>query len=63
MPFYDYECSGCALVFTLIRPMAERDEPADCPECGATANRQEVSAFSMGGPTGPSGGCGSGGFT
>jgi putative FmdB family regulatory protein len=38
MPTYDYECSTCG-PFARLRPMAERDEPADCPGCRQAAPR------------------------
>lgn len=66
MPFYEYQCPQCKEGFTLMRPMADRDEPAVCPECGGYSTVREVSAFSAvagGGDTSGGGGCGSGGFT
>ena len=32
MPVYDYLCDDCG-PFTDMRPMAECDEPQDCPQC------------------------------
>jgi putative FmdB family regulatory protein len=43
MPVYDYECAECG-VFEAVRRIAERDEPADCPRCGVTAERVRVGA-------------------
>ena len=66
MPFYEYHCPSCNTGFTLMRTMAERDEPATCPDCGEFTALREVSAFSTGGGGGGfdgGGGCGSGGFT
>ncbi|MBM3288479.1 MAG: zinc ribbon domain-containing protein [Candidatus Eisenbacteria bacterium] len=34
MPFYEYSCEKCGARFDLMRRMAERDDPAVCPECG-----------------------------
>ncbi|WP_137925576.1 zinc ribbon domain-containing protein [Cupriavidus sp. 2SB] len=47
MPTYDYRCHGCG-VFTVMRPMSRRDEPAACPDCGAAAARALVAAPSLG---------------
>ena len=66
MPFYEYHCPHCQEGFTLMRPMADRDEPATCPECGQFSTLREVSAFATSGSGGTElggGGCGSGGFT
>jgi putative FmdB family regulatory protein len=38
MPTYEYACAGCG-GFDAIRPLAHRDEPAACPDCGAAAPR------------------------
>ena len=38
MPFYDYGCPDCG-PFTASRPMAQYDQPHDCPECGASSER------------------------
>ena len=43
MPTYDYACAGCG-GFDAIRSLAERDGPADCPDCGASAARVFVAA-------------------
>lgn len=43
MPTYDYACAGCGN-FDAIRSLAERDRPADCPDCGAAAERVFVAA-------------------
>lgn len=44
MPVYEYFCSHCDDVFTMIRPMADSRQPADCPHCGAPVPRAFVSA-------------------
>ncbi|SAK78033.1 FmdB family regulatory protein [Caballeronia hypogeia] len=51
MPVYDYECARCG-AFEAVRRIAERDDPAACPECGATATRVTIGAPSVGGPGG-----------
>ena len=38
MPTYDYACAGCG-GFDAIRVLAQRDEPALCPDCGAASPR------------------------
>jgi putative FmdB family regulatory protein len=43
MPVYDYECKDCG-PFTFMRPMAECDRPARCPECGGKAPRAFLNA-------------------
>ncbi|MDR5757171.1 zinc ribbon domain-containing protein [Caballeronia sp. LZ035] len=48
MPVYDYECASCG-AFEAVRRIAERDDPAVCPECGVTAARVTVGAPSVGG--------------
>jgi putative FmdB family regulatory protein len=36
---YVYQCCPCGRQFELRRPVAERDEPAECPECQGAARR------------------------
>ncbi len=43
MPVYEYLCTDCG-PFTNICPMAECDEPDDCPACGAQAPRVILTA-------------------
>jgi putative FmdB family regulatory protein len=43
MPVYDYACDTCG-VFTVLRPMAQYQEPHDCPGCGVSAPRAMVTA-------------------
>ena len=38
MPTYDYACSSCG-GFEAIRHSSARDQPADCPDCGAASPR------------------------
>lgn len=38
MPFYDYDCPGCG-GFSLLRPLADRNQPARCPACQMPARR------------------------
>ena len=39
MILYEYRCKACRARFTARRPMARRDEPADCPDCGGPGLR------------------------
>jgi len=61
MPLYEYRCEECGAAFEAISRITEKDE-AECPECGAKAERL-VSSFSLGGATsaGKSKSCFSGG--
>ena len=38
MPIYEYECD-CGAAFDSIRPIADRDKAAACPECGRSGRR------------------------
>ncbi|MFC5993018.1 FmdB family zinc ribbon protein [Pseudonocardia hispaniensis] len=38
MPTYSYRCPEDSR-FDLVRPMAEADEPAQCPHCGQPSRR------------------------
>jgi putative FmdB family regulatory protein len=48
MPVYEYLCDDCG-AFTAIRPMAEYEQPHDCPECGTAAPRVILTAPRMSG--------------
>jgi putative FmdB family regulatory protein len=48
MPVYDYDCTDCGS-FEVVRHIAERDDPAACPQCGASAARVTIAAPSVGG--------------
>ncbi|AVS65129.1 FmdB family transcriptional regulator [Paracidovorax avenae] len=43
MPTYDYHCADCG-GFDALRSLAQRNEPAACPECGAPSPRVFASA-------------------
>lgn len=43
MPIYEYACPDCG-DFTLLRPMADRDQPCACPYCAAESRRVILSA-------------------
>jgi putative FmdB family regulatory protein len=38
MPTYDYACPACG-GFDALRPFAQRDEPAACPDCASPSPR------------------------
>ena len=39
MPLYQFECDSCHTKFDDLRKYDERDEPAECPECGQIGHR------------------------
>jgi len=43
MPNYEYECGKCG-GFTASRPIAERNDPLQCTDCGAPAKRVIMTA-------------------
>lgn len=43
MPTYDYACPACG-GFDAFRTLAQRNEPADCPDCGTASPRVLVTA-------------------
>lgn len=43
MPTYDYDCPGCG-GFDAFRTLAQRNDPAACPDCGTASLRVFVSA-------------------
>jgi putative FmdB family regulatory protein len=60
---YEYVCLKCKTRFELLRSLSERDEPAECPECGT--KKKHVRAPSLfsglgGSETSSSGGCSTG---
>ena len=48
MPFYEYRCAECEERFTLMRPISERDDSAECPACGSGGSTREMSVFATG---------------
>ena len=44
MPVYEYYCEHCQHRYDSMRPMSERNDPAPCPKCGESGERQ-ISAF------------------
>ena len=46
MPFYEYACDDCEVVFTVRKPIAEYKTPENCPECEEEA-RKVISAVGI----------------
>ena len=46
MPLYEYYCDNCDKVFEALRSIAQSDQPAKCPECGAASDRIMPTTFS-----------------
>lgn len=38
MPIYDYACGNCG-EFTALKPLSQRHDAADCPDCGTGSAR------------------------
>lgn len=47
MPAYEFDCPTCG-DFIALRPMAARDDPLACPDCGAPATRIMLTAPAIG---------------
>lgn len=47
MPTYEYACDACG-DFATLRPLALRNEPCPCPDCGQDAPRVMLSAPRLG---------------
>ena len=45
MPFYEYKCR-CNIIHERRRPLADRDNPAECPACGENA-KLKYSGFAL----------------
>lgn len=52
MPFYDYICRECGMVFDRMVTIEKRNEPQICPDCKGQADRKVVSQFSSTGTSG-----------
>ncbi|MBI4337316.1 MAG: zinc ribbon domain-containing protein [Chloroflexi bacterium] len=68
MPLYEYACVACRNRFEKLRPAAQMDDAASCPDCGARGQRvlSVFAALSSGAggepvPVGGGGCCGGGG--
>lgn len=45
MPLYEYSCSRCGFHFDVLRGVAQRDGPAECPECRSSETSREWPTF------------------
>ena len=45
MPVYEYVCTACPSRFEKLRPMADMDAEAPCPECGSSQTSRALSVF------------------
>lgn len=45
MPMYEYICLKCKTRFELLQSLSERDDEAECPECGT--HKKHLRAPSM----------------
>lgn len=48
MPIYEYRCEACGDVFERLVFSSDKDEPVECPACGKSETRRQLSAFSCG---------------
>lgn len=64
MPVYEYRCADCTRTFEKLVAMSANGAPAECPACGAQADKQLSTFAALGVERAPSGGggcCGGGG--
>ena len=48
MPVYEYFCQECQEAFDTLRRMNEMDDPINCPRCGSTHTKRQLSVFGVG---------------
>ena len=61
MPIYEYECSACANVFSVLK-LGASEVDTKCPGCGSHETGKRMSTFCSFAPSGTGGATG-GGFT
>jgi len=68
MPIYEYKCSKCSRLFSVLQRTGASEKDTVCPDCGSNSVKKLLSAFSCsvaGGdvfaPSAPSRACGGGG--
>lgn len=54
MPIYEYACPGCGREFQKRVSMSSADERQDCPHCGGTHARRQLSLIARSAPSGGS---------
>ncbi|MFN2581752.1 MAG: zinc ribbon domain-containing protein [Candidatus Dormibacteria bacterium] len=47
MPLYEYRCNDCRSVFDILRPIAERELAAVCPNCESRASMPLISRVAV----------------
>lgn len=47
MPIYEYQCTQCGKVVAGLRPVAERDRAASCPQHGTAHMFRKISITSF----------------
>ena len=47
MPIYEYQCKKCQHLFEVQRKIDERDDPQNCPECGAAEAERHMGGFTV----------------
>ncbi len=49
MPMYEYECQSCGQHFDKMVRFSELELQPECPVCGSTETRKQISLFTSGG--------------
>jgi putative FmdB family regulatory protein len=60
MPLFEYCCITCGSRFEKLEKAGSEGE-VECPGCGSTDVKKELSTFATSGASSPAGGCFSGG--
>ena len=47
VPVYEYRCNACTEIFEVLRPMAERELAAVCPNCESRASMPLISTVAV----------------
>jgi putative FmdB family regulatory protein len=47
MPLYSHECQECQHVFDVWAKMDERNDPSECPECGAVNSKPVITKINF----------------
>jgi len=48
MPLYEYACEDCGTSFEQLVSARDRDNGAQCPECGSSNAKRLISSFAIG---------------